>query len=87
MAAEPGDEYGASIAVGVALFSATENDSVAAGNAPLRTSATLAGYVTTADGRLLAFAVMVNDVPSGQLSGARDAIDEWATALAVCGCG
>ncbi len=35
-----GVEYGASMFVGVALFSAMENDSVAAGNAPLRTSAT-----------------------------------------------
>lgn len=60
---------------------------VVAKTGTLRAAATLAGYVTTADGRLLAFAVMVNDVPSGQLSGARDAIDEWATALAVCGCG
>lgn len=60
--------------------------SVVAKTGTLRAAATLAGYVTTADGRFLAFAVMVGDVPSGAIAGARDAIDDWVSALAACGC-
>lgn len=48
--------------------------------------ASLAGYVTTADGRLLAFAVLVNDVPEGGIAGARSAIDAWVSGIAACGC-
>jgi D-alanyl-D-alanine carboxypeptidase/D-alanyl-D-alanine-endopeptidase (penicillin-binding protein 4) len=52
----------------------------------LRTVASLAGYVTTADGRLLAFAVLVGDVPTGDIAGARNAIDDWIAGVAACGC-
>lgn len=44
----------------------------------------LAGMVTTADGRLLLFAIMANGVPSQQ--GGREALDIIAIALAQCGC-
>lgn len=52
----------------------------------LRTVVSLSGYVTTADGRLLAFAVIATDVPSGAIAGVRDAVDEWVAAVASCGC-
>ncbi len=59
---------------------------VVAKTGTLRTVASLSGYVTTADGRLLAFAVLVGDVPAGGLAGARSAIDAWVSDLASCGC-
>ncbi|MEQ4305023.1 D-alanyl-D-alanine carboxypeptidase/D-alanyl-D-alanine-endopeptidase [Plantactinospora sp. B6F1] len=45
----------------------------------------ISGVVTTADGRLLAFAVLANKVPVGQLQ-AQPALDRIVTALARCGC-
>jgi D-alanyl-D-alanine carboxypeptidase/D-alanyl-D-alanine-endopeptidase (penicillin-binding protein 4) len=45
----------------------------------------LAGTVVDADGRLLAFALLGNDVP-GSESAAEGALDVVATALARCGC-
>ena len=45
----------------------------------------LAGTVVTADGRLLAFAV-VADEPAGSETAAEDAIDAFAAGLAACGC-
>jgi len=51
----PTVEYGASMFVGVALFSATENDSASDGNAPLRTSASsLHGVLDARAERLVA---------------------------------
>ncbi len=44
----------------------------------------LAGTVTTADGRLLAFAVIADE--SGSEAGAEAALDQVAAALAGCGC-
>ncbi|WP_430868348.1 D-alanyl-D-alanine carboxypeptidase/D-alanyl-D-alanine endopeptidase [Demequina aurantiaca] len=46
---------------------------------------TLTGIVTTADGRVLAFATMADGMPYGQ-SLPKAAIDEFVTALADCGC-
>lgn len=46
----------------------------------------IAGTVVTADGRLLAFAFLADDVPIGQTE-ARDALDQTAATLATCGCG
>ncbi len=46
----------------------------------------LAGVVITADGRPLAFAVLADGMRPGQ-DGPRQAIDEFADALAQCGCG
>lgn len=46
----------------------------------------LAGIVQTADGRVLAFAVLADGMPYGQ-DRPRTAIDEFITALANCGCG
>ncbi|MDQ2755768.1 MAG: D-alanyl-D-alanine carboxypeptidase, partial [Actinomycetota bacterium] len=47
----------------------------------------LAGTVTTADGRVLVFVLVANDVPSASgTSGARAALDGFATVLARCGC-
>jgi D-alanyl-D-alanine carboxypeptidase/D-alanyl-D-alanine-endopeptidase (penicillin-binding protein 4) len=45
----------------------------------------LAGMVTTAEGRVLAFAVLADDVPVDQ-SRARTALDRIASTLAGCGC-
>lgn len=46
----------------------------------------LAGYAVTNDGRLLAFAVMADDVPHAGSWGARSAVDEWIESLVACGC-
>jgi len=45
----------------------------------------ISGVVTTAEGRLLVFAVLANKVPVGQ-DEAQPALDRIATALAQCGC-
>ncbi|MFD0969485.1 D-alanyl-D-alanine carboxypeptidase/D-alanyl-D-alanine endopeptidase [Plantactinospora endophytica] len=45
----------------------------------------ISGVVTTADGRLLAFAVLANRVPVGQ-DEAQPELDRIATTLAGCGC-
>ena len=47
----------------------------------------LAGIVSDASGRLLAFAFMADQLPPGQLTHAAGVIDKMATALAGCGCG
>lgn len=47
----------------------------------------LAGTVVTADGRLLVFAVLVDDFPDGNAWNARATIDKLVTRLAACGCG
>lgn len=46
---------------------------------------TLAGTVQTAQGRLLAFAILADGMPYGP-SAPRDAFDEMVNALAECGC-
>ncbi len=46
----------------------------------------LAGSVLDADGRFLSFAVVADEVAVGGVSAARDAVDEWASRLAACGC-
>ena len=46
----------------------------------------LAGIVSDANGRLLAFAFMADRLPGGQLVHAAGVIDAMATALAGCGC-
>ena len=46
----------------------------------------LAGVVSDASGRLLAFAFMADRLPDGQLVHAAGVIDAMATALAGCGC-
>ncbi|MDG4761561.1 D-alanyl-D-alanine carboxypeptidase/D-alanyl-D-alanine-endopeptidase [Micromonospora sp. WMMD710] len=46
----------------------------------------IAGLVTTADGRLLTFAVLTDKVPGGTDT-AQPALDRIAAALAGCGCG
>ncbi len=52
----------------------------------LQTVVSLAGTVLDADGRLLAFAVIADEVPIGGVAAARDAVEEWAGTLAACGC-
>ncbi|MFC4556220.1 D-alanyl-D-alanine carboxypeptidase/D-alanyl-D-alanine-endopeptidase [Georgenia faecalis] len=52
----------------------------------LTTAVSLTGAVLDADGRLLVLSVVADDVPFGGASAAREAVDEWATALAGCGC-
>lgn len=46
----------------------------------------IAGLVTTADGRLLAFAVLTDRAPDDGLTAARVALDRITAALAACGC-
>jgi D-alanyl-D-alanine carboxypeptidase/D-alanyl-D-alanine-endopeptidase (penicillin-binding protein 4) len=46
----------------------------------------LAGLVRTADGRLLAFAVVADAVPGGRHLAAEDALDRLVAGLASCGC-
>lgn len=46
----------------------------------------IAGLVTTADGRLLTFAVLTDRVPADGLDSARVALDRIAATLAGCGC-
>ncbi|WP_174242688.1 D-alanyl-D-alanine carboxypeptidase/D-alanyl-D-alanine endopeptidase [Micromonospora costi] len=46
----------------------------------------IAGLVTTADGRLLTFAVLTDRVPADGLESARVALDRIAATLAGCGC-
>lgn len=46
----------------------------------------LAGTTVTADGRLLVFAVLADDVPKGGTWGARVAVDAFTTRLTACGC-
>ncbi|WP_172875977.1 D-alanyl-D-alanine carboxypeptidase/D-alanyl-D-alanine endopeptidase [Micromonospora inositola] len=46
----------------------------------------IAGLVTTADGRLLTFAVLTDQAPSDTLDQTRQALDRITTALAGCGC-
>jgi serine-type D-Ala-D-Ala carboxypeptidase/endopeptidase (penicillin-binding protein 4) len=52
----------------------------------LSTVLSLAGIVSDASGRPLAFAVMADHVPRGELGPAAGVIDRMATALASCGC-
>ncbi|HEY6279885.1 MAG TPA: D-alanyl-D-alanine carboxypeptidase/D-alanyl-D-alanine-endopeptidase [Streptosporangiaceae bacterium] len=52
----------------------------------LSTVVSLAGIVSDASGRPLAFAFMADQVPRGQLGPAASVIDRMATALAGCGC-
>lgn len=46
----------------------------------------IAGLVTTADGRLLTFAVLTDQAPGDGLTAARMTLDRIAAALASCGC-
>ncbi len=47
----------------------------------------LAGTVTTADGRVLTFVLVANDVPPATgTPGAQEALDEVVATLARCGC-
>jgi D-alanyl-D-alanine carboxypeptidase/D-alanyl-D-alanine-endopeptidase (penicillin-binding protein 4) len=46
----------------------------------------ISGIVVTRDGRLLAFAVLADDVTPGGQFPAQDALDKITTTLAGCGC-
>lgn len=46
----------------------------------------LAGYVVTAEGRVLAFALIADQLPPGPLTGAEPVLDTIAAILASCGC-
>jgi D-alanyl-D-alanine carboxypeptidase/D-alanyl-D-alanine-endopeptidase (penicillin-binding protein 4) len=52
----------------------------------LQTVATLAGFVTDRDGRLLVFAIMADQFPFSGLTAVANAIDSAAAGLATCGC-
>lgn len=70
------ERYGKSPAGGVVRAKTGTLDGVSA----------LAGLVETADGRLLAFVLMADQVPLGGRFPAEAALDEVASALAGCGC-
>ncbi|MDQ3735784.1 MAG: D-alanyl-D-alanine carboxypeptidase/D-alanyl-D-alanine-endopeptidase [Actinomycetota bacterium] len=46
----------------------------------------LSGYVVTADGRVLAFALIADQLPAGPLIGGEPVLDAVAGILAACGC-
>ncbi|MGN9813314.1 D-alanyl-D-alanine carboxypeptidase/D-alanyl-D-alanine endopeptidase [Micromonospora sp. BQ11] len=46
----------------------------------------IAGLVSTADGRLLSFAVLTDDAPPDGLTAARAALDRISATLTTCGC-
>lgn len=52
----------------------------------LLSAVSLTGLVLDADGRLLVFAVVADDLELGGVGPARAAIDEWAARVAACGC-
>lgn len=52
----------------------------------LRTVTSLAGTVLTADGRLLVFSLMADDLTPGTAGRGREVFDEAVTLLAECGC-
>ena len=68
------------------------HDTAAAGTVRAKTgsleqTASLAGVVTTADGRQLAFAILANNIPAGTSETVAAAIDNHFVApLASCGC-
>lgn len=52
----------------------------------LLTVVALAGTVLDADGRLLALAVVADELGVGGVGAARSAVDDWTARLAACGC-
>ncbi|WP_324649455.1 D-alanyl-D-alanine carboxypeptidase/D-alanyl-D-alanine-endopeptidase [Georgenia sp. H159] len=52
----------------------------------LTTAVSLTGLVQDADGRLLVFSVVADELSLGGVGPARAAIDEWAAQVAACGC-
>ena len=64
---------------------ATAPGAVRAKTGTLSTTSALAGLVVTADGRLLAFALLADGTP-GDVTAAEAALDAVAAAMASCGC-
>ncbi|MDG4806646.1 D-alanyl-D-alanine carboxypeptidase/D-alanyl-D-alanine-endopeptidase [Micromonospora sp. WMMD1120] len=71
---------------GTAAGTAAGAGSVRAKTGTLTGVHSIAGLVTTADGRLLTFAVLTDKVPGGKET-AQPALDRITSALATCGCG
>lgn len=99
VSAEDGDPDLASIASGlpVAGYDGTlvdryaEGRAVGAGSVRAKTGTldgvnALAGYVVTAEGRVLAFALIADRLPPGPLIGGEPVLDAVAGILASCGC-
>lgn len=59
---------------------------VSAKTGTLSTVTSLAGSVVTADGRLLVFSLMTDDLESGAVLDTRAALDRAVAAMAECGC-
>lgn len=59
---------------------------VSAKTGTLRTVTSLAGSVLTADGRLIVFSILADDLDPGTAGRARQVVDEAVTAIADCGC-
>lgn len=94
LAHERSDLHALLDALPIAAFEGTLDsrlDGAAAGVARAKTGtlitvASLSGTVLDADGRLLVFSVIADDLEPGGVGPARAAVDEWVTALAECGC-
>lgn len=52
----------------------------------LFTAVGLTGTIVDADGRVLTFALLTNEVTEGEFYATRAAVDEWVRAIAACGC-
>jgi len=72
------DRYEGGLAVGAG--------SVRAKSGTLNGVNALAGYVVTAEGRVLAFALIADQLPAGPLIGAEPVLDAVTGVLASCGC-
>lgn len=59
---------------------------VSAKTGTLRTVASLAGTITTADGRLLVFSMMTDHNPEAAVGGARLVMDKAVSDIVACGC-
>ena len=81
--------FNGTLSVGQSVFggiTGAARGTVRAKTGNLQTVATLAGFVTDSNGRLLVFAIMADDFPAARLDMVANAIDSAAAGLATCGC-
>lgn len=82
----PVSAYNGTLSTRFRKSNASAPGTVRAKTGTLRAVSGIAGVVTTADGRLLAFAVLADNVPVGGTIASQDALDRVVTAVAACGC-
>jgi D-alanyl-D-alanine carboxypeptidase/D-alanyl-D-alanine-endopeptidase (penicillin-binding protein 4) len=81
--------FNGTLSVGQSVFggiTGAARGTVRAKTGNLQTVATLAGFVTDGNGRLLVFAIMADRFPAARLNAVANAIDSAAAGLATCGC-